>query len=81
MGWGGARDGAGRKKQEIKKKMRGFRLTDDEWAFMKDALAKYRKGEAMEPKTAPAPSVSEPLQQGPLPLYIKDIAELDCWHT
>lgn len=63
MGWGGARDGAGRKKQEINKKMRGFRLTDDEWSFMKDALAKYRKGEAVEPKTAPAPSVSEPPQQ------------------
>ena len=63
MGWGGARNGAGRKKQEINKKMRGFRLTDDEWAFMKEALAKYRKGEAMEPKNAPAPSVSEPPQQ------------------
>lgn len=63
MGWGGARNGAGRKKNEVNKKMRGFRLTDDEWAFMKEVLAKYRKGEAMEPKAASASSASEPPQQ------------------
>ena len=53
MGWGGARDGAGRKKQEINKKMRGFRLTDEEWAFMKGALDKYRKGEKMDANGSP----------------------------
>ncbi len=65
MGWGGARNGAGRKKKEVNKKMRGFRLTDDEWAFMKDALAKYRKGETMEPKAAPEP----PQQEAPTIVY------------
>ena len=40
MSWGGARTGAGRKKAEIPKKIRGMRLTDDEWAFLKDALKK-----------------------------------------
>lgn len=59
MGWGGARNGAGRKKKEVNKKMRGFRLTDEEWAFMKDTLAKYRKGETMEQKVFPAPNLSE----------------------
>ena len=57
MSRGGARKGAGRKKSAIEKKMCAFRLTEDERAFMKDALAKYRKGEAMQPK--PAPNVSE----------------------
>ena len=62
MGRGGARKGAGRKKSAIEKKMCTFRLTEDERAFMKDALAKYRKGEAMQQKPAPAPHVSEPPQ-------------------
>lgn len=59
MGWGGARDGAGRKKQEINKKMRGFRLTDEEWAFMKGALDKYRKGEKMDANGSPIGSPSQ----------------------
>lgn len=59
MSRGGARKGAGRKKSAIEKKMCTFRLTEDERAFMKDALAKYRKGEAMQSKPAPAPNVSE----------------------
>lgn len=58
MSRGGARKGAGRKKSAVEKKMCTFRLTEDERAFMKDALAKYRKGEAMQPKPAPAPNVS-----------------------
>ena len=62
MSRGGARKGAGRKKSAIEKKMCTFRLTEDERAFMKDALAKYRKGEAMQPKPAPAPIVAEPPQ-------------------
>ena len=45
MSWGGAREGAGRKKAEIPKKIRGMRVTDDEWVFLKDALKKYRNGE------------------------------------
>lgn len=45
MAWGGARAGAGRPKSEIPKKYRGIRLTDDEWAFVKEAVKKYRNGE------------------------------------
>ena len=48
MGRGGARKGAGRKKSAIEKKMCTFRLTEDERAFMKDALNKYRNGRADE---------------------------------
>ena len=48
MGRGGARKGAGRKKSEIEKKMCTFRLTEDERAFMKEALNKYRNGSADE---------------------------------
>ena len=48
MGRGGARKGAGRKKSEIEKKMCTFRLTEDERAFMKEALNKYRNGRADE---------------------------------
>ena len=48
MSWGGARKGAGRKKSEIEKKMCTFRLTEDEWAFMKEALNKYRNSSADE---------------------------------
>ena len=62
MGRGGARKGAGRKKSAIEKKMCTFRLTEDERAFMKDALAKYRKGEQMQLKASPAPIVAEPPQ-------------------
>ena len=59
MGWGGTRAGAGRKKAEIPKKIRGFRLTDDEWEFMKGALNKYRKGENVEAVASPTPSIPE----------------------
>lgn len=45
MSWGGAREGAGRKKAEIPKKYHGIRLTDEEWAFVKEAVKKYRNGE------------------------------------
>ena len=48
MGRGGARKGAGRKKSEIEKKMCTFRLTEDERAFMKEALNKYRNSNADE---------------------------------
>lgn len=44
MSKGGARKGAGRKKSGIVKKVRGFRLTDQEWAFMKKSLSEFRKG-------------------------------------
>ena len=57
MSWGGARTGAGRKKAEIPKKIRGMRLTDDEWAFLKDALKKYRSGE-IEASEIPSVQVS-----------------------
>ncbi len=44
--WGGVREGAGRKKSSgAQKKMRGFRLTDAEWEYMKSALKKHRKGD------------------------------------
>ena len=46
MSRGGARKGAGRKKSAIEKKMCTFRLTEDERAFMKEALNKYRNGSA-----------------------------------
>ena len=70
MGWGGAREGAGRPKAEIQKKYRGIRLTDDEWTFVKDALKKYRSGETVEAKAAPAPSVPEkPRQEAPTIVY------------
>ena len=45
MGRGGAREGAGRKKAVIPKKIRGMRLTDDEWSFVKEAVKKFRNGE------------------------------------
>lgn len=45
MGRGGAREGAGRKKSIIQKKIRGIRLTDDEWAFVKEAVKRFRNGE------------------------------------
>ena len=44
MSRGGARKGAGRKKSGIVKKVRGFRLTEQEWAFMKKSLNEFRKG-------------------------------------
>lgn len=44
MSRGGARKGAGRKKSDIVKKVRGFRLTEQEWAFMKKSLNEFRKG-------------------------------------
>lgn len=44
MSRGGARKGAGRKKSGIAKKVRGFRLTEQEWAFMKKSLNEFRKG-------------------------------------
>ena len=59
MAWGGTRAGAGRKKAEIPKKIRGFRLTDDEWEFMKGALNKYRKGENVEAVASPTHSIPE----------------------
>ena len=65
MSRGGARKGAGRKKSTIEKKMCTFRLTEDERVFMKDALAKYRQGETIEPKTATALNVSEPSHNEP----------------
>ena len=74
MGRGGARKGAGRKKSEIEKKLCTFRLTEDERAFMKDALNKYRNGRADE---APAMTVcksSSPI----LPVKTKEPA---CWPT
>ncbi|WP_028130622.1 hypothetical protein [Selenomonas sp. AE3005] len=49
MGRGGARVGAGRKKAEVEKKIRGFRLTDNEWAFIKKVLDKYRNSNVTEP--------------------------------
>ena len=48
MSRGGARKGAGRKKSAIEKKMCTFRLTEDERAFMKEALNKYRNSSADE---------------------------------
>ena len=48
MSRGGARKGAGRKKSAIEKKMCTFRLTEDERAFMKEALNKYRTGSVDE---------------------------------
>lgn len=48
MSRGGARKGAGRKKSAIEKKMCTFRLTEDERAFMKEALNKYRNGNTNE---------------------------------
>lgn len=59
MGWGGTRVGAGRKKAEIPKKIRGFRLTDAEWEFMKEALSKYRNGEIEEATASPVATVPE----------------------
>ena len=53
MGRGGARDGAGRKKAVIPKKIRGMRLTDDEWAFVKEAVKKFREGDKDLVETAP----------------------------
>ena len=58
MGWGGAREGAGRKKAEVPKKYRGIRLTDEEWAFVKDAVKKYRSGEMAEAKDGSPKEVS-----------------------
>lgn len=63
MGWGGAREGAGRPKADIPKKYRGIRLTDDEWAFVKEAVKKYRNGKTAEDKAAPASSVLEQHRQ------------------
>ena len=70
MGWGGAREGAGRPKAKIQKKYRGIRLTDEEWAFVKDVVKKYRQGEMAEPKAALAPSIPEkPRQEAPTIVY------------
>lgn len=44
MSRGGARKGAGRKKSGITKKIRAFRLTEQEWLYMKDSLYKFRQG-------------------------------------
>ncbi len=53
---GGSRPGAGRKKgSEDPRPMRGFRLTDAEWGFMKEAIRKYRaRGEDAATETAVA---------------------------
>lgn len=59
MSWGGAREGAGRKKAEVPKKIRGMRVTDDEWVFLKDALDKYRSGETAAPVSAPIEAPSQ----------------------
>ena len=40
--WGGARPGAGRKAASIPKKQRNFRLTDEEYQFVKQALQRHR---------------------------------------
>ncbi len=58
MGRGGARKGAGRKKSAIEKKMCTFCLTEDERAFMKEALNKYRNGRADEAKKKEAKPVN-----------------------
>ncbi len=66
MSWGGARKGAGRKKSEIAKKMRGFRLTDEEWEFMKEALNKYRNGnDAEEPASQLSKDFTQVQQPNP----------------
>lgn len=63
MGWGGARQGAGRPKAKIPKKYRGIRLTDDEWDFVKEAVKQYRQEETTEQKAAPAPGIQEKTRQ------------------
>ena len=63
MGWGGAREGAGRPKVDIPKKYRGIRLTDDEWAFVKEAVKKYRNGETVEAEAPKASSTPKQTQQ------------------
>ena len=59
MSWGGAREGAGRKKAEIPKKIRGMRVTDDEWAFLKNALDMYRSGKMEASVAAPVEKSSQ----------------------
>ncbi len=63
MARGGARKGAGRKKSAIEKKMCTFRLTEDERAFMKEALNKYRNGSADEEPAKQPSNDSLPVQQ------------------
>lgn len=47
-----------------------FRLTEDERAFMKEALAKYRKGEQMQLKASLAPIEAEsPQHKAPTIVY------------
>ncbi len=56
---GGARPGAGRKKgSEDPRPMRGFRLTDAEWAFMKEEIRKYRAGGEASATETPVAKVS-----------------------
>ena len=46
MDWGGNRQGAGRKKNEIKRKTHWIRLSDDEWHYLTRTLDTYRQGAA-----------------------------------
>lgn len=67
MGRGGAREGAGRKKAVIPKKIRGMRLTDDEWAFVKEAVKKFREGDKDLVEVAPAHEM--PQETAPTVIY------------
>lgn len=63
MSRGGARKGAGRKKSAVEKKMCTFRLTEDERAFMKEALNKYRSGSVDEAPVKQPINDRLPIQQ------------------